>query len=122
MKVLLAAALTVVSATFVAAGDSGAKTFKGVITDSQCATNVHSVSHSHKEMLAQGTMGKTEADCVRTCVEQWGGEYVLLTRDNRVWHLSDQKAAAKLAARSVTVTGYPSADDKTIQMTSISVK
>ena len=95
--------------------------FRGVISDSQCATNVHSLTNSHKEMLANGKMGKTEADCVRKCVEDMGGEYVLLTEDKRVWHLSDQATAAKYAAENVIVMGEPTRDGKRILVSSMSV-
>jgi hypothetical protein len=111
--------LLMLAPLMLAASDNAPKTFKGVISDSQCATNVHSVSNSHKEMLAQHTMGNTEADCVRKCVEDWGGEYVLLTKDKKVWHLSDQQSAAHFAAQQVVIEGEAEPDHKTIRVSSI---
>ncbi len=35
------------------------KTFRGEVSDSQCALNVHSVTRSHKEMLKSKSMGGT---------------------------------------------------------------
>src|SRR4051794_25728776 len=82
---------------------SSTQTFTGEISDSQCAFNVHSKTASHKEMLAEKTMGNTEADCVRTCVK-YGGAYVLVTH-KKVYHLTDQVIPEKFAAQKVIVTG-----------------
>ena len=92
--------------------------FSGVISDSQCAYNIHSQTHSHQEMLKMHTMGNSEADCVKTCVKI-GGSYVLLTKDNKVWQLSDQKTPARFAAQRVVVRGTPSADGKSIDVAAI---
>src|SRR4051812_39022626 len=78
------------------------KTFTGEVSDSQCATNVHSKTRSHAEMTMHGTMGKNAAECVRKCVES-GGEYVLVT-PKEVYKLSDQNAPAEFAAQKVKVT------------------
>jgi len=108
----------VVLSLLVFAADKREQQFAGVISDSQCAYNVHSQTHSHREMLQQHTMGGSEADCVRTCVKI-GGSYVLLTKENRVWQLSDQKTAAKVPAQRVVVRGTPSADGKSIEVAAI---
>src|ERR1700740_2948330 len=68
------------------------KTFKGAIADTQCALNVHSMSQSHKEMIGMKAEIKTQADCVRYCVKERGGRYVLLVRD-KVYKLDAQAAA-----------------------------
>jgi hypothetical protein len=102
----------------VLAADKREQQFTGVISDSQCAFNIHSQTHSHQEMLKMHTMGGSEADCVKTCVKI-GGSYVLLTKENRVWQLSDQEAPVKFAARRVVVRGTPSADGKTIDVAAI---
>lgn len=108
----------VVLSLLVLMADKREQQFTGVISDSQCAYNIHSQTHSHREMLQQHTMGGSEADCVKTCVKI-GGSYVLLTKENRVWQLSDQKAPAKFAAQRVVVRGTPSADGKTIDVAAI---
>lgn len=104
----------VVLCLLVLMADKREQQFTGVISDSQCAYNIH----SHQEMLQQHTMGSSEADCVKTCVKI-GGSYVLLTKENRVWQLSDQKAPAKFATQRVVVRGTPSADGKTIDVAAI---
>jgi hypothetical protein len=84
---------------------SAKSVFVGEISDSQCATNVHSKTRSHKEMTADHTMGDTKADCVRTCVRNMGGAYVLLTTDGKVYRLSDQLMSDKFAGEKVKVFG-----------------
>lgn len=79
--------------------------FVGEISDSQCATNVHSKTRSHKEMIADHTMGDTKADCVRTCVKKMGGAYVLLTPEGKVYRLSDQEMPDKFAGEKVRIQG-----------------
>jgi len=102
----------------VLAADKREQQFTGVISDSQCAYNIHSQTHSHREMLQQHTMGGTEAECVRTCVKI-GGSYVLLTKENRAWQLSDQKTPSKFAAQRVVVRGTPSTDGKSIEVAAV---
>jgi len=102
----------------VLAADKREQQFTGVISDSQCAYNIHSETHSHREMLQQHTMRGTEEECVRTCVKI-GGSYVLLTKENRAWQLSDQKTPSKFAAQRVVVRGTPSTDGKSIEVAAV---
>ena len=57
------------------AGEEEARTFRGEITDSQCALNVHSLTQSHEEMLKSksGEAGKTAASCAQFCIVHMGG-------------------------------------------------
>lgn len=80
------------------------KTFKGAIADTQCALNVHSVSQSHKEMIGMKPEIKTHADCVRYCVKERGGRYVLLVGD-KVYKLDAQAAAEPWAGMKVKIIG-----------------
>lgn len=92
--------------------------FKGEISDSQCAYNVHSTTHSHEEMLKTHTMGNTPADRVRMCVEKIGGVYVLQTKD-KVYKLDKQNLAEKYPAQSVKVTGVLNSKGDAITVQSI---
>ncbi len=85
----------------------------GEISDSQCAANVHSTTRSHKEMTAAHTMGKTSSECVRTCVKQMGGQYVLLSAD-KIFRLDRQDLADKFAGEKVRVKGE--LDKKTLSI------
>ena len=102
---------------FLAAGEKQ-EVFRGEISDSQCAFNVHSTTHSHAEMLKTHTMGNTPADCVRMCVDNLGGVYVLQTKD-KVYKLDKQNLAEKYPARAVKVTGVLNLKDNTIAVQSI---
>ena len=79
-------------------------TFTGLITDSECAKGDHTAMN----------MGPG-AKCVTECIKL-GAKYNLLAGD-KVYQLSDQKAAEKFPAKKVTVTG--TLDGKTIKVDSI---
>jgi hypothetical protein len=80
------------------------KAFRGEIADSQCALNVHSLTQSHKEMIAMKPEIKTDAECARFCVKERGGRYMLQTKD-KVYKLDAQVLAEQWAAQKVKVTG-----------------
>jgi len=82
---------------------SFAATFTGTVTDSMCGND-------HKSM----NMGADEK-CVTECVKM-GSKYALYDGKN-TYTLSDQKAAAKFAAKKVTIQG--TLNGSTIQVTSI---
>jgi hypothetical protein len=86
----------------------GARSFTGVITDSECST----ADHAHMRM------GPTDAECVSACISDHGAAYVLFD-GKTVYTLSDQKTPAIFAARKVTITGTLDAKRKTIQVDSI---
>jgi len=56
-----------------------AQIFRGEVSDSQCALNVHSLTRSHQEMLKSKSMGGTSNTCSVYCVEHLGGYLVLST-------------------------------------------
>jgi len=82
------------------------QTFTGTITDSMCA------GPDHKAM----NMGSDEK-CVTECVKM-GAKYALFD-GKTAYTLSDQKNAAKFAAKKVNVTGTLDDKNKTIKVTSI---
>ena len=51
--------------------------FRGEVSDSQCAMNVHSLTRSHQEMLKSKSMGGTSNSCSVYCIEHLGGILVL---------------------------------------------
>jgi hypothetical protein len=114
---LILVAMVSACGAFLAAGEKQ-EIFKGEISDSQCAFNVHSTTHSHAEMLKTHTMGNTPADCVRMCVDNLGGVYVLQTKD-KVYKLDKQNLAEKYPAQAVKVTGVLNPKDNTIAVQSI---
>jgi hypothetical protein len=92
--------------------------FKGVIADSQCAFNVHSLNQSHEEMLKTNKVGVSEADCVWACVKERGGLFVLQNK-KKVYRLDDQSLDYKFAAQEVEVTGTLDPKTDTIHVLSI---
>lgn len=118
MRSLLISAVLMSAVLHLSAAGPRVKTFVGEISDSQCAMNVHSLTRSHQEMLKGKWMGTDNASCVRYCVKQFGGEFVLVVGD-RVYHLDNQAAADFYAARTVTVVGTLDAATNTIHVTSM---
>ncbi|MGH9495177.1 MAG: hypothetical protein ACRD3B_09280 [Candidatus Sulfotelmatobacter sp.] len=114
---LILVAMVSACVAFLTAGEKQ-EVFKGEISDSQCAFNVHSTTHSHAEMLKTHTMGNTPADCVRMCVDNLGGVYVLQTKD-KVYKLDKQNFAEKYPAQAVKVTGVLNPTNNTIAVQSI---
>ena len=92
-----------------------ADTFKGEISDSQCAMNTHTPAHEHKELLKTGTMGSTDADCARNCVHRLGGVFVLVMKE-KVYRLDDQMLAEKNAGTHVKVFGKLDEETHTIHV------
>lgn len=94
---------------------AGEESYTGVISDSQCAMNVHSLSKSHKEMLQDKTIGSTPVDCVWYCVKQRGGRFVLQNKD-KVYKLDDQTMGRDFAAKKVEVFGTLDPQTNTIHV------
>lgn len=94
--------------------------FRGEVSDSQCAFNVHSLTKSHEEMLKSksGAAGKTPATCSVYCVSFLGGRFVLSSKDE-VYHLDDQETARKFVGAKVKVHGTLDSAIKTIHVESI---
>ena len=94
------------------------QTFRGEIADTQCALNVHSLSQSHKEMIAMQPSVKTNADCARFCVKERGGKLVLQTKD-KVYRLDKPELAEPLAGLVVKIVGTLDPKTNTISVHSI---
>jgi hypothetical protein len=77
---------------------------QGIITDSQCAFNVHSHNGSHDDMIKTRFGGSSPKECTQRCVKEMGGSYVLAVADH-IYRLDSQSQAAKFAGEKVKVTG-----------------
>jgi hypothetical protein len=95
-----------------------ADVFQGEISDSQCARNTHSPGHGHKELLKTGTMGSTDAECVRNCVRRLGAVFVLTIKE-KTYRLDNQELAEKNAGTRVKVIGTLDQATHTIHTVSI---
>jgi hypothetical protein len=98
-------ALALSAAALLMAAD-GPQTITGTVTEDMCGAN-------HKAM----DMGPDEK-CIAECVKSMHAKYALYD-GKTVYELSDQKGAAKFAAKKVTVKGTVDPAAKTIQVTSI---
>ncbi len=94
------------------------QTFKGEISDTQCAMNVHSTSGSHAEMLKKQTTGTDAAACARYCVKNMGGDYVLVSGKS-VYRLDSDSKAEPFAAQKVVIHGVLDKKANTITIVSI---
>jgi len=88
------------------AGEEESKTFRGEISDSQCAFNVHSLTQSHQEMLKSksGDAGKTAASCSQFCIVHMGGKFVLASKEH-VYHLDNQDLPRGFVGEKVKIHG-----------------
>lgn len=85
---------------------SSEKTFDGEISDSQCGFNVHSLTHSHDEMIKSGYMGKTPAECTRNCIRGRGGQFVFVSADKKTaYKIEQQDLAKQYAGQNVQIQG-----------------
>lgn len=78
--------------------------FRGEVSDSQCALNVHSLTRSHQEMLKSKSMGGTANTCSVYCIEHLGG-YLVLSSGNNVYRLDRSDLVHGFEGRRVIVTG-----------------
>jgi hypothetical protein len=78
--------------------------FRGEVSDSQCALNVHSLTRSHQEMLKSKSMGGTSNTCAVYCIEHLGG-YLVLSAGKNVYRLDRSDLVHGFEGRRVVITG-----------------
>lgn len=96
----------------------GSKIFRGEVSDSQCALNVHSLTRSHQEMLKSKSMGGTAVSCSLYCIKNLGGEFVLAAGKN-VYRLDKQDAARDFVGQKTKIIGTLDAKTNTIHVEKI---
>jgi hypothetical protein len=87
----------------VAHGQS-ARVFRGEVSDSQCALNIHSLTRSHQEMLKSKSMGGTSNTCSVYCIEHLGG-YLVLSAGKDVYRLDRADLVHGFEGHRVRITG-----------------
>jgi hypothetical protein len=102
------------------AGEEEPRTFRGEISDSQCAFNVHSLTQSHAEMLKSksGAAGQSPVSCSQYCIDHLGGKFVLATK-SRVYHLDNQVLPRGFVGKKVKVRGILDSKTEIIQVVKI---
>jgi putative hemolysin len=82
----------------------GTRVFRGEVSDSQCALNVHSLTRSHQEMLKSKSMGGTSNSCSVYCIEHLGGTLVL-SAGKDVYRLDRSDLVHGYEGQKVKITG-----------------
>jgi hypothetical protein len=95
------------------AQSQGTRVFRGEVSDSQCALNVHSLTRSHQEMLKSKSMGGTSNSCAVYCIEHLGGSLVLSSGKD-VFRLDRPDLVHGFEGQRAKVTG--TLDHKTNQL------
>jgi len=106
-RIAVSSIIAVLALAFsVPCGGQDEVTFRGEVSDSQCAFNVHSLTKSHAEMLKakSGAAGHTPATCSIYCIERLGGKFVLVSGKN-VYHLDNQDLPRKFVGEKVKLHG-----------------
>ena len=88
----------------VAAWGQSPRVFRGEVSDSQCALNVHSLTRSHQEMLKSKSMGGTANTCTTYCIEHMGG-YLVLSSGNDVFRLDRADLVHGFEGQKVKIAG-----------------
>src|ERR1700757_4073473 len=110
--------LTVVLTFAGVAQSQGPRVFRGEVSDSQCALNVHSLTRSHQEMLKSKSMGGTSNTCAVYCIERLGG-YLVLSTAKDVYRLDRSDLVHGFEGQKVVVTGTLDAKLKQIHVLKI---
>lgn len=92
--------------------------FRGEVSDSQCALNVHSLTRSHQEMLKSKSMGGTSNTCAVYCIEHLGG-YLVLSAAKDVYRLDRSDLVHGFEGQKVIITGVPDPKLKQIHVLKI---
>src|ERR1700747_795960 len=88
----------------VVAHSQGTRVYRGEVSDSQCALNVHSLTRSHQEMLKSKSMGGTSNTCAVYCIEHLGGSLVL-SASKEVYRLDRPDLVHGFEGQRVKITG-----------------
>lgn len=80
------------------------RVFRGEVSDSECALNVHSLTRSHQEMLKSKSMGGTSNTCTVYCIEHLGG-YLVLSAGKDVYRLDRPDLVHGFEGRRVVING-----------------
>ena len=104
-------------AAIASAREPSESVFRGEISDTQCAMNVHSLSRSHQEMIEKQSLGTDAASCAKACVRR-GGEWVLRSGEH-VFRLKNQEGMEVFAGQQVEIKGTLNPKNKTIENLSV---
>jgi hypothetical protein len=101
------AAISLIAGILALAGAARAqdvRVFRGTVSDSQCAMNVHSLTRSHQEMLKSKSMGGTSNTCSVYCITYLGG-YLVLASGKDVFRLDRADLVHGFEGQKVKIRG-----------------
>src|ERR1700726_1531428 len=104
MKRTMFLCMAVILASASIAQGQAPRLFRGEVSDSQCALNVHSLTRSHQEMLKSKSMGGTSNTCAVYCIEHLGGTLVL-SAGKEVYRLDRPDLVHGFEGQKVKITG-----------------
>jgi hypothetical protein len=104
-----------------AANGQNIKVFRGEISDNQCASNVHSLTRSHQEMLKSKSMGGTANTCSIYCIEHLGGSLVLSSAKD-VFRLDRADLVHGFEGQKVKLTGILDPKSKQIHVLKVELE
>jgi Protein of unknown function (DUF5818) len=113
--------LTVVLTFAGVAQSQGPHVFRGEVSDSQCALNVHSLTRSHQEMLKSKSMGGTSNTCAVYCIEHLGGSLVL-SAGKEVYRLDRPDLVHGFEGQRVKITGTLDSKVNLVHVTKIELE
>jgi hypothetical protein len=123
-RITVLSAVWVLALPFAAfAGGDEPKIFRGEISDSQCALNVHSLTQSHEEMLKSksGAAGQNAVSCSQYCIDHLGGKFVLASKSH-VYHLDNQDLPRGFVGKQVKVRGILDPKTEIIHLVNIELE
>jgi hypothetical protein len=94
------------------------KIYRGEVSDSECALNVHSLTRSHQEMLRSKSMGGTANTCTLYCIRNMGG-YLVLSAGKNVFRLDRPDLIHGYEGQKVKITGVLDSKDNEIHVLKI---
>ena len=95
--------------------------YRGEVSDSQCAMNIHSLTKSHQEMLKSKSMGGTSTTCSVYCIEHLGG-YLVLSIGNDVYRLDRSDLVHGFEGQRVIIIGVLDSKIKQIHVLKIDLE
>src|ERR1700689_1860079 len=95
--------------------------YRGEVSDSQCAMNIHSLTKSHQEMLKSKSMGGTSNTCSVYCIEHLGG-YLVLSIGNDVYRLDRSDLVHGFEGQRVIIIGVLDSKIKQIHVLKIDLE
>lgn len=97
------------------------KVFRGEVSDNQCASNIHSLTRSHQEMLKSKSMGGTANTCSVYCIEHLGG-YLVLSSGQEVFRLDRADLVRGFEGQKVKLIGVLDTKVKQIHVLKIELE